>query len=624
MQLLVVMLLYTACRIIFIISNRHELDVNHGLLSLLLQGARFDASSVAMTNALFVLLVLAPIPGTSGRIYRKITALLFIITNSICLLANLVDTAYFPFIHKRSQADSLLFVSGEKGNDFFTLLPVFLKEYWYLLIVFVLFTWVLALTANLYKKKEVYPRADIKHYLAASVVFLMAAGILLVALRGGLQEKPLDLIHASEVASVKNIPAVLNSPFSIIKTIERKPVEERNYFPEYVLAEFNNGIHESAGDSIFQRPNVILIIVESLSRKHVGMFGGKARTPFLDSLFKNSLVFNNGFANAKESVQGIPAILSSIPSWQNDPFIFSPYTTNKITSLPRLLKEKGYQTSFFHGGFNGTMGFDLFSRLAGVDHYYGKDEYNNNNDYDGHWGIRDDRFLKFFEGKMSSSRQPFMATLFTLNPHHPFVVPEDYSQRFNKHAEPFLNCLEYIDYSLAQFFAAASGKPWFNNTLFVITADHTAPVLAGELSSGVEDYRIPIAFYKPNSNLKGIDTRIANQIDILPSVLELMNYPGEFFSLGRNLFNEEKNRYSVNYNGGVYQYIDSLVCYQFNGKNPIGFYRWRTDSTLANNLYKGTLTAEMRKCDSALKKSIQFFNNSMVRNAMHVETINDK
>lgn len=629
LQIILLLLLYQLCRLVFILTNISELEINSvkSFLFLIIGGARFDLSSIAATNALFIILSLLPLSYVANKYYKKVLAFLFISINSICLLANIIDVAYFPFVHKRSQADSLLFISGEKGDDFFRLLPSFLYQYWYLIIVFFAITFLLWRGYNYTLSNWSKFYSSVKEYLYSILILFSVIGLTVIAIRGGMQEKPLDIIHASEMTEVKNIPAILNTPFSIIKSLDKKSLTNKKYFTdEIILNSFNNGIHNPLLQEPFDKQNVVVIIIEGLSSKYIGYFGGKANTPFLDSIFSESLVFTNAFANAKESIQGIPAIISSIPSWQTDPFIFSPYASNKITSLPSVLKKEGYQTSFFHGGFNGTMGFDSYSKLAGFDSYFGKKEYNNNNDYDGYWGIWDEPFLQFMATKISATKQPFFSSVFTLNTHHPFKVPPQYKNIFNKHKQPLLNCFEYLDLSLSKFFETVKQTPWFNNTLFVITADHTAPNIEGEKSStSMEDFRIPLVFYKHNSsNLKGTSNIIANQIDILPSILHLLNYPKPYFSFGESLFNNTTQKNSISYSGNIYQYISSTFCYMFNGDAPVAFYNWQTDSLLSNNLYNSKMNMDMLQCDSLLKKKIQFFNQSMINNKMNIETISNK
>ena len=613
---------YLFCRLFFILLNQSELGIHsfRTFLEVLVGGLRFDLSAIAMSNALFFFLAAFPAPFTLNRRYQKVTSVLFFSINGLCLMLNLIDVAYFPFIHKRSQNDLLQFFDGEKGNDIWKLIPTFLKDYWYLALIFILFLWAMILFYRYSARKLEETTYSHKKLLHAFLAFVLVLGLNVLAIRGGIQARPLNLIHASEMTEVNNIPAIINTPFSIFKSLGTKHLKDLKYYPDNQLADLPAGIQNQPSALPFNKKNVVIIVVESLSKRHISFFGGSANTPFLDSLFNESLVFNNSFANAKQSILGIPAVISSIPSWQSEPFIFSPYAGNKITSLAGVLGKQGYQSTFYHGGFNGTMGFDSYASLAEYDHYYGSNEYNNNADFDC-WGIWDEPFLQRVADLMEQTKQPFFSSIFTLNTHHPFKIPEKYKNRFNKHDEPLLNCVEYADYSLSKFFEKAKSKPWFDNTLFVITADHTASYLNGEKMSSFEDYRIPIVFYQHNNTeLKGRSNVIANQIDILPSVLDQLHYPQPFFSFGSSLFRDVKDRCAITYMAEVYQYIDDNNCYLFNGEKPIAFYNWKSDSLLTNNLYSGNWNAQMAHCDSALKKRIQFFNQSMLHNKMHLLT----
>jgi hypothetical protein len=123
--------LYSVCRAYFVYTYRSQLELDHvyDVVRLMLGGMRFDLSAIAISNGLFLLLTLSPHPYSHRPGFRKITHFIFIAFNGICLLANVIDLAYFEFVHKRTQADALLFVSGAKGNDLYRLMPVFLQRY---------------------------------------------------------------------------------------------------------------------------------------------------------------------------------------------------------------------------------------------------------------------------------------------------------------------------------------------------------------------------------------------------------------------------------------------------------------------------------------------------------------
>jgi phosphoglycerol transferase MdoB-like AlkP superfamily enzyme len=158
---------------------------------------------------------------------------------------------------------------------------------------------------------------------------------------------------------------------------------------------------------------------------------------------QHSIVFENAWSNGTKSIEGIPAILSSMPSWMDNPFINSLYCNNNTQSFPMLLKKEGYFSAFFHGGINGTMNFDAYSRNARFDKYYGKQEYNNDADFDGYWGIWDEPFLQFVAKEIGTFKEPFFASIFTLSSHHPFNVPEKYKDLLPKGTLPIHQSVAY-------------------------------------------------------------------------------------------------------------------------------------------------------------------------------------
>ena len=617
-QIGLLVLLYFICRLLFILNYNSQLGISgiKEFSKVVFGGMRFDLSAIFATNLLFIFFSLLPFKFKDYGVYKLFLKTLFIVVNSICLLMNIIDVAYFSFIQKRMQFDALGFLSGSKGNDFFNLLPKFFLEYWYLLFIFLILILLLVRGYNKSLKINVAFQPSLSFYLKSVLLCVFFIGLSIIFIRGGFQLKPLNVIHASQMTAVKNIPAILNSPFSVIKTANKKGLKKLNYFPEEQIRDL--GIHH-VKDLKPNNKNVIIIIIESLSKRHLGYFNGKGHTPFLDSIFANSAVFTNGFANARESIQGIPAIVSSIPSWQDEPFIFSNFSTNKITSLPSLLREKGYSSSFFHGGTNGTMGFNAYSSLAEFDKYYGREEYNNENDFDGNWGIWDEPFLQFMADKLSKTKQPFLSTVFTLNPHHPFQIPEKYKQNFKEDEHPFFSSLRYTDYALSKFFGRIKNEPWFKNTIFVFTADHTAPAIDKTQISSLEDHRIPIAFYLPDNSLKGEREIIANQIDILPSVLYLAGFSDPYFSLGNNLF-KPKDSNAMYYSNGVYHLVDDSIIYLFNGNSSIGVYNWRTDGNLKNNILEDNKFSKVSYYENLTKQKIQVFNNKLIENSMYIRS----
>jgi phosphoglycerol transferase MdoB-like AlkP superfamily enzyme len=620
-QIAILVVLYTICRLLFYVFNFSFFsDLSFlELVKILFFSIRFDLSVIVLSNSLFIVLYLFPFERRETKPYRLLLRALFVIVNSLALLSNCVDMAYFKFTFKRTNATVFNFFTGEIGNDLFQLIPVFIKDYWYL---FIIWAFLVVALIYLYNKIEVIrlSRWRWSDYFRQSFIFILSAGIALIIYRGGVQLKPINCATAGEYTSVKNIPLMISTPFSILKTIDIKAIEpsgEWSFLSANELKKIVDPIHHP-GNEEFKKINVCVIILESFSKEYIGALNGKAigYTPFLDSLINESLTFTNAFSNGKTSIDGVPSIVASIPSWMNESFITSPYSTNQINTLPNTLKNKGYSTSFFHGGTNGTMGFDAFCKLAGYDHYYGRSEYNNEKDFDGSWGIWDEEFLQYSVKTISKTPRPFLATIFTLSSHHPFCVPDKHKNKFKQGKLPIERCVSYSDYALKEFFESAKKTAWYNNTLFVLTADHTGVSGDAFYSNNIGNFSIPIIYFLPGSNLKGKDSTVTQQIDIMPSVLDYLNYPLPYFSFGKSVFDSTANHYALTFNSGVFHLIKKDYALGFDGNKAVDLYHYKTDSMLTKNL----LISEpfvAKQMDKEVKALIQSYQQNLMNNTTY-------
>lgn len=500
------------------------------------------------------------------------------ITNTVFLIFNLIDVVYYPFIKKRSTSELFLQLGGQ--TDLSKLLPQFFKDFWWLFLV---------LVGLIYGLKTAY-RSIRAHQNSFSrqirplqwFIFVLIIGLSTLGIRGGTQRVPIDVVNAGSMTRVDEIPLVLNTPFTIIKSFEQTSLVVLDYYAAAELPSLYSPLHQYTSTEK-KKDNVVVLILESFGKEYTGLGNSQSVTPFLDSLMQHSLVFTNAFSNGTKSIEGIPAILSSLPTMMPNPFINSLYANNKQSSLANLLGEEGYESAFFHGGINGTMNFDDWSALAGYQKYYGKNEYGNDKDFDGFWGIMDEPFLQFAVRKMSGMQQPFHSAIFTLSSHHPYIFPEKYKGRFKKTALENSESIGYADHSLRLFFESAKKQAWFNNTLFVLVADHT----------GISDHpfythvaglaSIPILFYKGDESLKGRDSTSFSQIDILPSVLNYLGYEKKFFAFGESYRSQKRGHDYLYANGSVFSVSDSMV-YAFTGPNMREAYNFRRDSAMQDQI----------------------------------------
>lgn len=580
-------------------------------------GLRFDLSVLFYTNSLIILAHTIPGSFKYNSIYQTLLKWMFYAINTILLLTNFVDFIYYEFTGKRCTF-SLITANGME-QEIAGLMPSFILRYWYVFLSGIFFAILFYKFIPKSKFNSHYSKKTLLNSLKQVVLFFVFLGLIIVVGRGGLQRKPLRRIDAINYATANNTSIVLNTPFCILKTINRKKdLKPLNFYDSKTLKTLYSPIKRYKDSTGFNKKNVVIIILESFGDENVSFSSPKTgNTPFLDSLISKSLYFKNGFANGRVSAAALPSVISGIPSIIGENYVSSSYAFNAIESLPILLKNEGYSTSFFHGAFNGSQNFDQYSNIAGFDAYYGKDQYPNESDYDGKWGIFDEEFLQFFNAELSTFKQPFLSSVFTISSHIPFIIPEKYEGKFDKGNTIFYETVGYTDFALKRFFNEAKKQDWYKNTLFVVTADHCSIVEKGTYKSILQQYTIPILFFDPeNPDFKGVQNTNLQQIDILPSVLDYLNYNKPFVSYGKS-FNENQH-IVLNYINTMYHAIIENYYFIFDGNKIIELYDFKTDIELKNNL-KDFDTTVVKRLENQLKPYIQSFNNNLINNTLTLD-----
>ncbi|MBK7213235.1 MAG: LTA synthase family protein [Bacteroidales bacterium] len=589
-------------------------------------GLRFDLSAALYANLPIILLLLLPFRFRHNRSYQIFVNISFVIINAVLLIPNLVDLIYYRFTMKRLTFDIFSYLTvGMDAN----LAGQFLFDFWFIFILWIALIIALAFLAKrIIIKPESPVQGSFWYYSGQGLTALLISGAIVIGMRGGFQLKPVGILSAGEYAEAQNIPLVVNSAFTIMKTIEQKGLDKKTYFTEkeiinHFTAEKNYSTQDSLGHTVpMDRKNVVIIILESFSLEHMGSLNGlkdplSGFTPFLDSLSEQSFVAA-GYANGKRSIEGIPAILGSLPTWMDQDFISSMYASDQTNSLASLLRSEKYTTAFFHGGNNGTMGFDHYSKISGFQQYHGRNEYSNDSDYDGEWGIWDEPFLQYYARKMNGMQQPFMTTVFTLSSHHPYKVPQKYKGRFRTGKLPIQQTIMYSDHALKEFFITASKMDWYKNTIFVITADHTSEAIHPYFQSQIGQYRIPILFFTPDTTLKGRYEGILQQTDIMPSILDYLHFPGKFIAFGSSAFRQYEARFNLTRFNGNYQFISGSYVIHWNGEKITSIYNFVKDSALKENIADASFP-EKEGIVNTMKAVIQEYNNRMIENKLIIK-----
>jgi phosphoglycerol transferase MdoB-like AlkP superfamily enzyme len=626
-RILLVMLLFSLCRIGFFMFN-HKMFPGVSVsqfITILKGGLVFDISAIVYINILLILLHIIPLDIRYNDLYQNILKYLFFIANGLAITMNGMDFVYYRFVGKRATAD--VFRTFEHETNMVKLFFRFLFDYWPATL-FTLLAW--TIMVYLYNKiKPVKPAPGNKFVYYSVNILLIPLVIALVigAARGGYKHstRPITISNAAKyVETPRDVAIVLNTPFSFFRTFDKKVLVKYEFFGDEELKELYNPHFIPAKDKPFTNTNVVIIILESFAREYIGTLNQRLEggsydgyTPFIDSLIRVSLTFDVSIANGKKSIDAMPSILASVPSLET-PYTISHYANNQINGLPELLKRKGYYSAFFHGAPNGSMGFDSFAKVAGFDEYFGLDQYPEKSDFDGIWGVWDEPFFKFFGEKLNSFKEPFLASIFSVSSHHPFKVPEKYAGKFKKGIAPIVEVVGYTDFSLRELFTQISSEKWFENTLFIITADHTNESIHAEFQNDFGSYSIPIIFFKPGSDLKGIKNRIAQQIDIMPTILYYLNFDDEYIAFGNNLLDDSYEPFAFNSNGSNYHlYMKDHILEMIDNK-PVGLFDFKKDIFLGKNLIGKNPDLQIMM-EEKLKAIIQTYNSRLIDNNMVVK-----
>ena len=597
---------YQIARLLFWFFNKNLIPVDSvsEYLNLAYHGIAFDTTAILYVNSLFILLSLIPIIINTKKTYQKVLFYVYFITNGISYGMNFGDFVYFKFSQARLTTAAMNVAQHESNIGKVFLLSI--VEHPFVIVWFVI---LMAIWIFFYKKVKVKIQKPVKliPYFIFSILTLCLTALLVVGgIRGDFKHstRPINLVDANRhVTKPAQANVVLNSVFSFFRTMNTNNFQEVHFVDEKFIDENIHPYKLYTREDVEPKPNIVIFILESFGKEYSGAFNKNTTikdfvsyTPFFDSLATKSLIATNAFANGRQSIHGMSSILAGIPTLK-DAFTSSPYSNQKIQSIVSVSNEMGYDTSFFHGAPNGSMGFLGFGNILGFKNYYGKTEYNNDADFDGMWGIWDEPFFQYFAKTLNTKKSPFMATLFSVSSHHPFKVPEKYQGKFKKGPLEIHEPIGYTDYALKQFFKTAEKMPWFSNTIFVLVADHTNQVGYPEYEKSINRFAIPILFYSPNPkyHLDGEITEPTQQMDIYPTLADLMGYNKKIRSWGRSLVSEKKEDYMIINSDSINeQFMIGNYIYLFNGKEVTGIYNI-DDKGLEQNLINKVKNTEIEK-----------------------------
>ena len=643
-DLVVAYIAYTLCRGIFLILNwslyAGTLTWGHGM-KLFGAGLLFDTPAILYTNAIIMVMFLLPLHWKERPGYYRVARWIYTIVNSIAVYMNLMDCVYFPFTGKRTTTSVFAEFSNESTGEMLKIFGGQFLSHWYLVLLAALVTWAFWKLFRPIPKSVERPTHKPRYYTIQVISLFVTIPLCIAAIRGGVTKstRPITISNANQYV---NRPAetgiVLNTPFSIFRTLKKTPFVVPDYMSDEEATAIYTPLHQPNDSAAFTPRNVVVLILESFSKQHIGFYNKTLRngtyhgfTPFLDSLITDgAMTYRYSYANGRKSIEGMPSVLSSLPNFV-EPLFLTPASLNVMSGLARELGEnKGYTTAFFHGAQNSSMGFHAFARATGFQRYYGREEYNadpnfhGDDDFDGTWAIWDEEFFQFYAQQMSIMKEPFMTALFSASSHDPFVVPEKYKGRFPQGESPLQECIAYTDYALKRFFEEASKQPWFKNTLFVITADHVSQQIDPFYCTTLGNYCVPIILYAPGDpSLHGYDEQqVVEQIDIMPTVLGYLHYDKPYIAFGRDMISgQADDGFALHWlpESSSYEYVWGDYALQFDGKEVTSAYAFRTDSTFSHNVLGTIPSATRNRMERHMKSFIQQYMQRMTTDQLVIK-----
>jgi len=562
------MVYFTVSRILFLVYH-HELTSHlswSDIFMAMALGSRMDAAISADCLALtgLLLTISCILSGKFIGIANHVVVGLFLSVSAIIVVADLELYRHWGF---RMDSTPLMYIGSEGAQSVSVSVIIILIS---LLLLLIVPTWY-------FYWKKIAPRfkhlPDVKAYNA--FVMLIVTGLLFIPIRSSFSVAPLN---TGVVYFHKTIPFANHAGINVIWNFFESVADDRqhlysdNFFDreksEAIMNEITQGSGQTNKVLTTDRPNILLIVLESFTARIVEPLGGvPGITPELNQLAHEGILFDNFYSSGDRTDKGIVAILSGYPAQPRSSIIKYPNKTQSLPFLSRSLQSEGYHTSFVYGGDIGFANMESYLTTAGFSHITEDDDFPSKQD-DSKWGVHDHIVFNRLLEECDTAQGPFFKMMLSLSSHEPFDVPLD--PPFLKGPDEknmFLNACHYTDKSLGEFIAKAKTKEWWKNTWVIITADHGHRFPDAEELADKGRFRIPMLWLGGAVNKS--DTVVhttAGQTDIVNSVLSQVASPSKDFRFSKNIMDKSVTPYTVFIFHNGYGYLDGTNenIYDFN------------------------------------------------------------
>jgi phosphoglycerol transferase MdoB-like AlkP superfamily enzyme len=591
------MAFFTVARIIFLFyqyEDSFQLPVKEWFL-IMLHGLKLDISATGylLTFAGLFITFTIPLKGKYLNYILTPFTIIFLIIFSVIIIGDLELYKNWGY---RIDTTPLLYLKNPKEAAAST-------ELWLEIVLLISTIIFVGIFTYLYKKIFVLRIKNLKKqsFLFSFVCIIITASMI-IPVRGGIGIAPINTGAAYFSKNIFSNHAAINAPWNLGYSLSNMDdFDKGNKFFEDSSAEklFNDVQKES---DTFTRvlnkenPNVVIILLESFTSKVIGVLNNKYDvTSNLDSLSHEGILFNNFYANSDRSDKGIVAILSGFPAHPTSSIIKYPTKTQSLAFLNQSFENKGYKSSFYYGGDIDFANMRSYFINGSYDDIISKEDFDSEL-YKTKWGVHDEDVLERFSDEIISDTNKFFKVCFTLSSHDPFDVPMKTVIKGKDRQEKFMNSVFYTDKCIGDFFNKVSKSEIWDNTLFILVADHGSQHPDHSPSHSIEKHKIPMIWL--GGCLSETDTVIetfSSQIDIPATVLNQLNIESKDFKYSKNIFADS----SVNYgfytynNGFAYITKDSRVIFNNVSKEVIN----KNDNYEENDLKTGKAILQMLTTD---------------------------
>jgi len=544
------LVLFSLSRLALVIWQYPRVAATDGLFYIMFQGIRFDL--VMLGIVLVIPMMLTPLAQTSrftAGIWQRLLMVYLVVSFAAFVF---VEAATPSFINQYDLRPNVWFIEYLKYPD--EVFSTLYKAYKWQLLLAISLTLAAAyfLYRRLRRQLPITPRVSLPVAILALPVLFLVCGM---AVRSTMDHRPVNpsTVAFSNDPLINTLP--LSSAYTVFYAAQQLQDEQKNLRPygdldqQQVIAQVKQSmglddslfvskelptLHKLQPQSTGKKKNLVIILVESLGGEFVGKLGGLPLTPNLDKLADQGLWFDHLYATGTRSVRGIEAVISGYLPTTARSIVKQPRSQTNFFTIADVLKEQGYSTSFIYGGEGQFDNMAAFFAGNGFDKTIDQNDYVDPVSY-GSWGVPDEDLFKKADEEFTAEHDkgPFFSLVFTASNHSPYDFPDGRVELYEQPKATRNNAVKYTDYAIGKFIEKARHSNYWDDTLFLIIADHNSRVFGSNLVP-IQGFHIPALVLGKDIKPQTV-SRVASQIDMVPTLLSLIDVPAEIPAIGIDL-----------------------------------------------------------------------------------------